>query len=500
MASPFKIFRKNAKVLLVGLFLMSMISFVIIPALLEYLGATQGTGDPTVVVTERFGSLTEQQVEGLWSGQAAVQRFLEALQDYVSRRRGNPMQIAMFRQTLGELSEEQVVRLWLLARYAEAAGMTISDIAVNRYIQDLLNSTGIAISPQDLQELMARQRVDEDALFSGMNLALLALRYAELSGVDPWRFLPGYAGETPGQRWDYFLRLHRKASVELAEIPVEKFAAKVTPPSDAQLREFFEKYKTRLPQPNSPDPGFKVPEKVRFEYLKGDVTMWLERASISEEELRRVYEERKDELFLAPQTSAALPDAAAPAGPALPTPEGESSSTPTNPPQSGESAAPPVDDAGQATPTQSDAMPPGEQPSESQPAQQPAQQAGGQPGDASGEAAAESPATETPNAAPPAAETPNAGSPPTPAPETAPEQPQEAAPPGTPPGTPPEAAGSPMPAESAPASEAAQESPQQQANQEQAKQQAEQKEAEQQEVEQQEAEQTPPAEKSEGQP
>ncbi len=302
MASPFKIFRKNAKVLLVGLFLMSMISFVIIPALLEYLGATHGSSTPPVVVTQRFGSLTEQQMAGLWSGQAAVQRFLEALQDHVSRRQGNPMQVVMFRQTLGELSEEQVVRLWLLARYAEAAGMTISDAAVNRYIEELLRSTGIAISPQDLQALMAQHQIDEDALFSGMSLALLAVRYAELSGVDPWRFLPGYAGETPGQRWDYFLRLRRMASLELAEIPLETFAAKVAPPSEAQLRQLFEKYKTRLPQPNSPDPGFKVPEKVRFEYLRGDVTMWLERTSISEDELRRVYEERKDELFLAPQT------------------------------------------------------------------------------------------------------------------------------------------------------------------------------------------------------
>ena len=399
MASPFKIFRKNAKVLLVGLFLMSMISFVIIPALLEYLGATRGSGAPPVVVTQRFGSLTEQQIESLWIGQAAVQRFLESLQDLVSRRQGNPMQITMFRQTLGELSEEQVVRLWLLARYAEAAGMAISDTAVNRYIQDLLNSAGVAISPQDLQEMMARQRISEDALFSGMNLALLAIRYAELSGVDPWRFLPGYAGETPGQRWDYFLRLRRMASVELAEIPLEKFSQRVTPPSDTQLRQLFETYKTRLPQPNSPDPGFKVPEKVRFEYLQGDVTMWLERTTISEDELRRVYEERKDELFLAPQTSAALPDAAGTAGPALPTPEAAPPATIV--PPTDESAAPGAQEAPKAEET------------------------------------------------PKAEESPKAGdSPEMPAPDSAPEQPQETAPSGPSP----EAAETPIPTESAPES------------------------------------------------
>ncbi|MGQ9914369.1 MAG: hypothetical protein ACUVQQ_08505 [Thermogutta sp.] len=405
MASPFKIFRKNAKVLLVGLFLMSMISFVIIPALLEYLGATRGSSAPPVVVTQRFGSLTEQQIESLWIGQAAVQRFLESLQDLVSRRQGNPMQITMFRQTLGELSEEQVVRLWLLARYAEAAGMAISDTAVNRYIQDLLNSAGVAISPQDLQEMMARQRISEDALFSGMNLALLAIRYAELSGVDPWRFLPGYAGETPGQRWDYFLRLRRMASVELAEIPLEKFSQRVTPPSDAQLRQLFETYKTRLPQPNSPDPGFKVPEKVRFEYLEGDVTMWLERTTIAEDELRRVYEERKNELFLAPQTSAALPDAAGTGGPALPAPE----------------AAPP---ATIVPPTDKSV--------------------------ASG--AKETPkAEETPKAgeSPEAKDSPKVGdSPEMPAPNAAPEQPHETAPSGPSP----EAAATPVPTESTPKS------------------------------------------------
>ncbi|HPU07536.1 MAG TPA: hypothetical protein PLO20_13430, partial [Thermogutta sp.] len=75
MASPFKVFRKNAKVLLVGLFLLSMISFVVIPSFLQWLQTRQGRAVQSVVSTKKFGELSEIDIHNLWMEHNTVRRF-----------------------------------------------------------------------------------------------------------------------------------------------------------------------------------------------------------------------------------------------------------------------------------------------------------------------------------------------------------------------------------------------------------------------------------------
>ena len=69
-------------------------------------------------------------------------------------------------------------------------------------------------------------------------------------------------------------------------------------PTDAEIRDVYERYKNVLPDSDSPTPGFKVPRRVRTEFV------WLDGAALADEfrkhltdkELRDEYEERKLEL------------------------------------------------------------------------------------------------------------------------------------------------------------------------------------------------------------
>jgi hypothetical protein len=335
MASPFKIFRKNAKVLLVGLFLLSMISFVVIPSFLQWLQTRQRSVVKSVVTTRKFGELSELELHNLWIEHNTVRRFLELLGQKIDQLRGNSFRIRYYLAMIGEANEEQLVRNWLLSKYAQASGMKITDRVVNAFIRGLINASGVGISQNDLAQLLAQNRIEEGTLFAGLERELLVLRYLQLGGFDLMNLQPGYAGEPPAMRWEYFLRFNRMASVELCGLPVDRYLDKVPMPNEQQIREYFEQYKTRLPDPLSPDPGFKVPAKVTVEYLKADFQKWLTNIKLEDKDLRDYYEQHKDEFFVR-STPAGMPSGAT--NPQA-VPREES-------PQSGQTAPPTATDGG----------------------------------------------------------------------------------------------------------------------------------------------------------
>ncbi|MGQ9505604.1 MAG: hypothetical protein ACUVQG_12670 [Thermogutta sp.] len=330
MASPFKIFRKNAKVLLVGLFLLSMVSFVVIPSFLQWLQTRQRTVVKSVVTTKKFGELSEMELHTLWIEHTTVRRFLESLGQKIDELRGNSFRIRYYLAVLGEANEEQLVRNWLLSQYAQAAGVQITDRVVNAFIRGLIDASGVGISQNDLAQLLVQNHLEEGTLFAGLGRELLVLRYLQLAGFDLLNLQPGFAGETPAMRWEYFLRFNRMASVELCGIPVERYFEKTRMPDEREIREYFEQFKTRLPDPSSPDPGFKVPAKVTLECLKADFQKWLVNIKLTDEELRNYYEQHKDEFFLrsTPAASTGTKDTPTtfptknviPSGPIVPTP------------------------------------------------------------------------------------------------------------------------------------------------------------------------------------
>ena len=69
-------------------------------------------------------------------------------------------------------------------------------------------------------------------------------------------------------------------------------------PTDAEALAFYDKGKDRLPDPNSPDPGFKVPRRVKVELLSADVAELAKtiKAGMSEADLMAYYETRKTEF------------------------------------------------------------------------------------------------------------------------------------------------------------------------------------------------------------
>ena len=98
---------------------------------------------------------------------------------------------------------------------------------------------------------------------------------------------------TPSRRWDSFNRVNRKAVIEAVPFAVANYVDEVKRPSDEVLKKFFEENENALPDPTSPNSGFRRPQKVAIEYIKADVAQFA--AKVSDAEVLKEYEDNKDE-------------------------------------------------------------------------------------------------------------------------------------------------------------------------------------------------------------
>jgi hypothetical protein len=128
-------------------------------------------------------------------------------------------------------------------------------------------------------------------LFSAIRTEMLAAEYAQL-------FQQGLRDVPPAQRFEYYARLNRRASAEVMPLAVGDFVDQVADPSKAELQEFYDRYKNDFPNPDSPDPGFKEPQRATFQYFKADIEQLTEKIKpeITEEEISKYYDANKEQF------------------------------------------------------------------------------------------------------------------------------------------------------------------------------------------------------------
>jgi|GEM_PF-702367 len=277
MASPFAVFRKHQKVLLAVLALLAMIAFVFLSGPV-FDALTTGPGhNPVVVRTRAYGNLTEADLAHLLRQQNLVRTFFERVYWTLG-----------FRLPVEPPSEESAVETWLLANRARELGLVVSNQMINTYLQEM---TGRRVSRDTFRQVLREMHVSERQLFEAFRTELAARQMLEMIDFST-------TPTTPAQRWDYYQRLNRRATVELVAEPVAKYIDRIPDPEEATLREFFEKYKEKYSDPISPEPGFRRPHRVAVEYLKAEIAQFIAPASITEEQIRDYYEKHKDTYYV----------------------------------------------------------------------------------------------------------------------------------------------------------------------------------------------------------
>ena len=286
MAGSFEVFRKYQRSLLVAVAILAMLAFFVLPPFLQS-GADASSQDP-VAVAWKGGSLRESELERAVAMQAAVNRFI--LQSAAAAGR-DPSRITLFPE-----NEEAVVRSLMLAKEARENGVVVSDRAVNDYLSQLTNDM---VRPEQLDSIIAGLRigpvgVSQADLFS-------ALRTERAAWASLIMGQAAFSGDPPGWRWEAFRQLEQSAVVEVVPVDVRGLAADVPPPTESELRAFFERFKERLPEPESREPGFREPHRIEAEYLVANRKQVEElvKGEVTDEAIAAYYDKNKEKLFRA---------------------------------------------------------------------------------------------------------------------------------------------------------------------------------------------------------
>ncbi|HWB07883.1 MAG TPA: SurA N-terminal domain-containing protein [Pirellulales bacterium] len=303
MASPFHIFRKHQRAMLVVVGILCMIGFSI-AGVIDYSGSTRSGEDP-VVATAYGKNIRSSEVQQMLRRRVLAINFMAQCKaaEYNLPDFAQLFANTYEREAFGPATEEDVVRAWVLGERARQMGMVVDDDAINAFIRD---QTENKVKADAMRAIVQRLGVGAPQVFEALRSELLAKRLRDMA--------LGGMQVTPAQRWDYYRRQKQQATVEVVPIRVEDFIGEVPDAPDEDLRAFFDAHKEQEPNPESPLPGFKVPKRAAFEVVIAKFSDFLDPSAVTEEEIKEQYEKAKDARF--PWDESALEDQIDEPGPA----------------------------------------------------------------------------------------------------------------------------------------------------------------------------------------
>ncbi len=396
---PMHLLRKYQKTVLVVMGVILMVTFTVGTSLsiLSERGAEQRQEDP-IALTWTKGAVREGELYVHRLRHNAVRAFLYAVIGETIQRGGRPnidgQQVADERslaQTgIGipiDDSDPALVNTMLMAEEARRLGIAVDRAAAKDFLgqlsrPELAEGDWAELLDGVLQEMQGQLSAEDVLDHLAYELRAQHARRLASAGLES---LP------PGKMWDYFNRLNRRATIEAFPLDVAAFVSQVKgEPTAAEVQKLFQEGRFRDPNPNIPEPGFRKPHKIAFEWVQVDFQPFLEEAKkkVTEEEIKKQYDldisqGKHKELELPPETPAPTPkespdsdkkegDQPAQTPPANPPPS-ETKSEDAKPAQSNPAETKP--DAPRADAPKSDADQPADPPPECQEGNQPAEKA-----------------------------------------------------------------------------------------------------------------------------
>lgn len=295
MTSPLNWIRKRQR-LLMGVFgVLLIFTFTVsmgtgYDPLIEFLSGRGWRSSRTVPVVFQsdWGNLDEMDLERLRINRYMIARFLGAVSYQASQRGAQPSES----RCNDQVDEENLVELFVLAKQAQTAGLSITNEEIKNYLAGLTDNRVEEWEYAAIWKQVTNGKSSERQLFELLRTELLAHRFRELSSR-------GNAAGSPVQVWELFNRLERRLTVEMFAVPVDEFMSQVEPPSERELRTFFDAHKDNFENPNLGIPGFKSREKRAFRFVKFDFETLLETEAekVTEDQVREYYDKNK-ELFI----------------------------------------------------------------------------------------------------------------------------------------------------------------------------------------------------------
>jgi len=303
-SSPFELFRRNLKPLMVLLTLLALFSFVVLPSVAMYQQRAAGmSGTDTKLASYDGGTFEAGKVSYFTRSHFLTLQFLRQLADITISRGGSPrvsnFQYNEQQQQIVSLgindnpSDQASVRTMMFATEAKKAGLDLDDTAIRTWLNAFTDGRLSDAEINGVLQQSTRSQLGQFQLYEQLRTQLLSETFQRkaMSGLA----VEGRPIVPPAQQWELFLRLNRNAVADAVAVNVADFVAKTSdkPTGDA-INRMYEEGKERFPDERSSDPAFRRPYVADFEYLTGFLEEFIERevATISEETLRAEYERR----------------------------------------------------------------------------------------------------------------------------------------------------------------------------------------------------------------
>lgn len=339
MASPFNIFRRNQRIMMVVLTGLSMFAFIFIDATtarsgglpksitivffaalcalgLWYVGRRHGksnewalwgavlgavaafffvrtSAEPTTSFRSNFGNITESKLRDLGQKRYLANQFVTRASALTQAKRGS--------QGFGPADDRSMMQFLLGRQEVKRLGISLNDAAVNRFIDEITDNK---LSKADFGKVLKEINLSVGDLFDILRDELEVRLAFEVQAppYDMWMdfnpqsfqmFPRPKLPATPEEQWEFFEKMNVKQSLSAVALEVNDFLPKVPEPSETELKELFEQRKDKAPGALG-QPGFIQPHRSKVAYLAAEFVKFESQvATPTDEEVAAYYEENK---------------------------------------------------------------------------------------------------------------------------------------------------------------------------------------------------------------
>jgi hypothetical protein len=192
---------------------------------------------------------------------------------------------------LNERPSGSDVLVWM-ALYGEARqwGFDASGLEVEARLEALHK---LGLTAKDLKQTIAQEGGDRDFLYEALRVDMTLRAYVD------WLMETTAIVVQPELR-RRFARLDEKMKVRLAVLKAEDFRDKAPEPSEEDLQKQFDACKQFLPGQGPKGFGYRIPDRVRIEYLVADPKAFAKdaEARAADEDVKAYYEAHKESDYL----------------------------------------------------------------------------------------------------------------------------------------------------------------------------------------------------------
>ena len=258
--------------------------------------ARTGTRENPVVAIYDGGKFTRDDISNLTRNHFYTRNFLNELRNLGVEKRGDQFvelvrPIVPLQDGQQEYKDEQIINRMLMAEKARSEGLAVSDSMVDQYFfgtYGVLDGDGM--SNRDL-ELLNR------SVNNGQVSMAAIRRHLKMELLSQQMTLLSYSGiprvPSPLESVDFYAKVNKKIQCEIFPVSIKEYIDNNSSPPESEIRSLYEKGKFSLKDPAGKRPGFKLPRRVKLQYLVGDYQDFLDKATegLSDEEIQAKYDE-----------------------------------------------------------------------------------------------------------------------------------------------------------------------------------------------------------------